>query len=68
MKRMMQSRAQEAETELATNPREYEVMLKNAQESAKARLAEHEERLVKESHRSIAEAKHLAERRVEKML
>nr|QJW82753.1 hypothetical protein [Phytophthora litchii] len=61
-------RAQEAETKLAMNKKEYEVMLEKAQESAKARLAEHEEQLVKESNRSIENANRLAERRAEKML
>ncbi|UIZ24802.1 hypothetical protein KXD40_006681 [Peronospora effusa] len=61
-------RTQEAEAELATNKREYETMLEKAQEIAKARLAEHEEQLVKESNRSIENAKYLAERRARKML
>lgn len=61
-------RAQEAEAKLATNKKEYEVMLEKAHESAKARLAEHEEQLVKESNRSIQNANSLAERRAQKML
>ncbi|KAE9323921.1 hypothetical protein PR003_g16862 [Phytophthora rubi] len=61
-------RAQEAEAKLATNKKEYEDMLEKAQESAKARLAEHEEQLVKESNRSIENANRLAERRAQKML
>ncbi|POM60712.1 hypothetical protein PHPALM_30399 [Phytophthora palmivora] len=61
-------RAQEAEMNLSKNKKEYEVMLEKAQESAKARLAEHEEQLVKESNRSIENANRLAERRAEKML
>lgn len=61
-------RAQEAEVKLATNKAEYEAMLEKAQESAKARLGEHEERLVKESNRSIENANRLAERRGQKML
>ncbi|KAL3662008.1 hypothetical protein V7S43_012815 [Phytophthora oleae] len=61
-------RAQEAEVRLATNKAEYEAMLEKAQESAKARLGEHEEQLVKESNRSIENANRLAERRAQKML
>lgn len=61
-------RAQEAEAKLATNKKEYEDMLEKAQESAKMRLAEHEEQLVKESNRSIENANALAERRAQKML
>ncbi|KAH7460674.1 uncharacterized protein KRP23_14380 [Phytophthora ramorum] len=61
-------RAQEAEAKLATNKKEYEAMLEKAQESAKERLAEHEEQLVKESNRSIENANRLAERRAQKML
>jgi hypothetical protein len=61
-------RAQEAEAKLATNKKEYEAMLEKAQESAKARLAEHEERLVKESNRSIENANRMADRRAQKML
>ncbi|CAH0514663.1 unnamed protein product [Peronospora belbahrii] len=61
-------RAQEAESELAMNRKEYEIMLKEAQECAKARLAEHEKDLVKESNRSINDAKHRAEDHAKKML
>ncbi|CAI5746751.1 unnamed protein product [Peronospora destructor] len=61
-------RTQEAEAELAINKREYETMLEKAEESAKARLAEHEKQLVKESNRSIESAKYLAERHARKML
>ncbi|KAG6615246.1 Lysine-specific demethylase 7B [Phytophthora cinnamomi] len=61
-------RAQEAEATLATNKREYQAMLEKAQESAKTRLAEHEEQLVKESNRSIENANRMAERRAQKML
>ncbi|GMF09854.1 unnamed protein product [Phytophthora lilii] len=61
-------RAQEAEAKLATNKKEYEAMLEKAQESALARLAEHEEQLVKESNRSIENANMLAERRTQKLL
>ncbi|ETN16882.1 hypothetical protein F442_20487 [Phytophthora nicotianae P10297] len=61
-------RAQEAESKLATNRKEYEVMLEKAQESAMTRLAEHEEQLIKESNRSIENSNRLAERRAQKML
>ncbi|KAK1944289.1 hypothetical protein P3T76_004201 [Phytophthora citrophthora] len=61
-------RAQEAEVKLATNKADYQAMLEKAQESAKARLGEHEEQLVKESNRSIENANRLAERRGQKML
>ncbi|KAL4157044.1 hypothetical protein PRNP1_006070 [Phytophthora ramorum] len=61
-------RAQEAEAKLATNKKEYEAMLEKAQQSAKERLAEHEEQLVKESNRSIENANRLADRRAQKML
>ncbi|KAG3193778.1 hypothetical protein PC128_g9929 [Phytophthora cactorum] len=61
-------RAAEAEAKLATNRKEYEVMLEKAQESAMTRLAEHEEQLIKESNRSIENSNQLAERRAQKLL
>ncbi|RLN54689.1 hypothetical protein BBJ28_00005805 [Nothophytophthora sp. Chile5] len=60
--------AQEAEALLAANKHEYQNMLESAQASAKTRLAEHEEQLVKESNRSIENANQLAERRSQKLL
>lgn len=61
-------RAQDAETKLATNRNEYEVMMEKAHESAMTRLAEHEEQLIKESNRSIENSNKLAERRAQKMV
>ncbi|TYZ65870.1 hypothetical protein PybrP1_005603 [[Pythium] brassicae (nom. inval.)] len=61
-------RLQAADAQLASTKREFRAQLAAAHESAKLQVAAHEERLVRESNRSIATARALAERRAAQAL
>ncbi|DBA05343.1 TPA: hypothetical protein N0F65_007505 [Lagenidium giganteum] len=57
-----------ADDKLVESEREYHQMLETAHANASHRIAEHEERLIKESNKSIENAKILAERKMQRQL
>lgn len=61
-------RATDAEAKLATSKQEVQAAVERARAEAMAKVAEQEERLVRESNRSIANANALAERKTQKLL
>lgn len=61
-------RCQVSDALLASSKQEYHKMLEAAHASAKQKVAEHEERLVRESNKSIETARAIAERRSKKEL
>ena len=57
-----------AHEKLASSAQEYHQMLETAHANAIQRIAEHEERLIKESNKSIENAKRMAERKMHRQL